>query len=152
MGKWFGIVFKILIPLLVMYRPIKSFAFSFVILGTYFGSEAQQINLFGTIGFCVFYIVFFVMLLFFPKVASATEFVLIAYYFAFLAFVYIAGYYSDFFAGMKPILYIYTRAVPIVLLFLFGKILFFFFIRKNYMSILQIKFENGNIFYNPEDY
>lgn len=152
MGKWFGIIFKIILPLLFMYRPLKSLAFSFVVLGTYFGSEAQQINALGTVAFCVFYIVFFVLLMFFPKIASATEFVLIGYYFAALAFAYIAGQYNAFFAGMSHIIYEYTKAVPIVILFLSGKIFFFFFVKKNYMSIAQMKFERSHALYNPEDY
>lgn len=152
MGKWFGIIFKIIIPLFCMYRPIKTFVFSFVVVGTYFGSDAQQINKLGMIAFGVIYVIFFVLLLFFSKAASATEFVLIAYYFAFLAFICIAGHYSNFFAGMTEILYTYAMAVPVVLLFLVGKIFFFFFVKRNYMSIMQIKLENTNPFYNPENY
>lgn len=152
MGKWFGIIFKVIIPLLVMYRPIKTFVFSFVVIGTYFGGSAQDINKIGLVAFCILYAIFFVLLMFFSKVASATEFVLIAYYFIFLAFIYLAGYYSNFFAGMTDILYSYSKAIPIVLLFLAGKIFFFFFVRKNYMSIAQLKYENSNTFYNPEDY
>lgn len=152
MGKWFGIIFKIIIPLLVMYRPIKSFAFSIVVFGTCFGSEAQQINAFGFAAFCVVYVVFFVLLLFFTKAASATEFVLIGYYFACLVFAYIAGYYDHFFASMTDILYEYTKAVPLVILFLAGKIFFFFFVRRNYMKITQVQIENSNRYYNLEDY
>ena len=152
MGKWFGIIFKIIIPLLVMYRPIKNFAFSFVVFGTYFGSDAQQINKLGFIVFCILYAVFIMLLLLFPKVASATEFVLIGYYFAFLVFAYIAGFYSGYFASVANILNEYTKAVPIVVLFLVGKVFFFFFVRKNYTSIAYMNLEKGNSYCNLEDY
>ena len=152
MGKWFGIIFKIIIPLLVMYRPIKNFAFSFVVFGTYYGTEAQQINKFGMIVFCILYAVFLILLLLFPKAASATVFVLIAYYFAFFVFAYIAGFYSGFFAGVSNILNEYAKAFPIVVLFLVGKVFFFFFVRRNYMSIAHTKLEKGNSYCNLEEF
>jgi hypothetical protein len=152
MGKWFGIIFKIIIPLLAMYRPIKTLSFSIVVFGIHFWGNPEQMNNFGTVAFIAFYVIFFVLLLLCPKIASAIEFILIAYYFAFFVFAYIAGNNSAYFASVTQILYEYIKAAPIVLLFLSGKIFFFFFVRKNYMRIAQMKFENSNTPYNSEDY
>jgi hypothetical protein len=109
-------------------------------------------NNFGTVAFIAFYVIFFVLLLLCPKIASVIEFVLIAYYFAFFVFAYIAGNNNAYFASVTQILYEYIKVAPVVLLFLSGKIFFFFFVRKNYMRIAQMKFENSNMPYNSEDY
>lgn len=139
MGNWFGIIFKIIIPLAVMYRPIKAFSFSLVLIGTFCGGDSQDLSDLGVIVFGVLYGIFILMLIFFPKLASATEFFLIFCYFAFLATVYIAGFYSDFFAGMSQILHTYARELPLVIVFLAGKIFFFFFIKANNEKYEKVK-------------
>lgn len=75
--------------------------------------------------------VFTLLLVLFPKTASATEFFLIGFYFAFLVFVYFAGTNSEVFADKANVFYVYSKALPLVVAFLTGKVFFFFFIRSN---------------------
>lgn len=139
MGNWFGIIFKMIIPFAVMYRPIKTFTFFIVLAGTFCGGDSHALSDMGVIVFGILYGVFALLLIFLPKVASVTEFVLIGFYFAFLAISYIAGFYSDFFAAMSQLLHTYAKALPLVIVFLMGKILFFFFIRTNNESYEKMK-------------
>ena len=81
MGNWFGIIFKILLPAVIMYRPIKMVGFSLLVFGSILGGDVSSLNNFGIILFVIIYIVFGIMLILFPKAASALEFILILYYF-----------------------------------------------------------------------
>ncbi len=139
MGNWFGIIFKMVLPFAVMYRPIKTFTFFLVLVGTFFGGDSHVLSDMGVIAFFVLYGMFALILVFLPKTASVTEFVLIGFYFAFLASAYVAGFYIDFFAAMTQVLHTYARAIPLVIVFLAGKILFFFFIRANNENYEKMK-------------
>ena len=152
MGNWFGIIFKIILPLFAMYRPIKTFTLSFAVFGALLGGDSQMLSDIGVIAFFVLYGIFAVLLIFLPKVASATEFFLIFFYLGFWALVYFAAPHSIHFEGMTKIFLTYLKALPLVMIFLAGKIFFFYFVRKNYMSIAQIKSRSRHIVDNPEDY
>lgn len=152
LGNWFGIIFKIILPLFAMYRPIKTFTLSFVVFGSLLGGDSQKLNDAGVIAFFVLYGVFALTLIFLPKVASATEFFLIFFYVGFWALVYFSAPYNTPFSGLSELLRTYLTASPLVGVFLAGKIFFFFFVRKNHLSIAQMKLENSTTAYNPEDY
>ena len=130
-GNWFGIIFKMIIPALVMYRPIKTFIFSFVLIGSMNGGNSYLSTDLGVVGFGIIYGVFALMLIFLPKAASAVEFFLIAWYFVFLIVVSNSGPNPLFPEGMGEILQIYSDGLAWVIVFLLGKILFYFFIRAN---------------------
>ncbi len=151
MGNWFGIIFKIVLPFIVMYRPIKTLSFSIVVFGAYYGGNADFLNTIALALFGLLYVILVALLICAPKVASAVEFLLIAYYFAFLGFVYFAGFYSSFFEGMNHYLLIYIRELPLVLIFLTGKIIFFFFIRSNRASLEQMKKQDAIFFSSSDD-
>ena len=151
LGNWFGIIFKIILPLFVMYRPIKTFTLSFAVFGSLLGGDSQKISDIGVIAFFVLYAAITMLLIFLPKVASATEFFLIFFYFGFWAFVYFAAPYNIHFSGLSELLRTYLMASPLVAVFLAGKIFFFFFIKRNHTNISQIKSKNRYTSYNPEN-
>lgn len=135
MGIWFGVIFKFIIPVLVMYRPIKTFALTVTIFLMTVGGSPQSMNNLGIVAFYLIYAVLIVMLILLPKVASAMEFVLIFCYFAFLGMFYFVDYFSMHIADLNNIILTYVRVLPLVLTFLAGKIFFFIFIRKNKQKI-----------------
>lgn len=151
LGNWFGIIFKIVVPIIAMYRPIKTLSFSVVVFGAYLGGNSDALNTFAIVMFGLLYVILVVLLICTPKVASAVEFLTIGYYFAFLGFVYVAGFYSSFFSDITHYLPTYIKELPIVLVFLAGKIIFFFFIRSNRAVIEQMKTQNSIAFYGSED-
>ena len=59
LGNWFGIIFKIILPIVAMYRPIKTFALSVVMLGTYYDGNAASMNNLGLVLFGILYVVLF---------------------------------------------------------------------------------------------
>ena len=138
MGSWFGVVFKIILPAVVMYRPIKMFSLSVVVFGLSLGGESQSLNNFSLILFFLTYAVVVIMLFLFPKAASVVEFFLIFYYFACLVVFYFVDFFRLSFEGMTDIVHNYARALPLVIVFLIGKILFFIFIKTN-----RYEFEKG---------
>ena len=148
MGNWFGIIFKILLPLVLMYRPLKTLALSIVVFGTYYGGSPASLNSFAIGMFWLMYVVFLVLLIFSPKVASACEFFLIAYYMAFILFIYHAGVTSNAFESLTSYLITYIIELPFILLFLTGKIIFFFFIRHNRMNIEKMKSRDNQMLYH----
>ena len=81
MGSWFGIVFKIIIPIFVMYRPIKLTAFTIFIYGTTLGGDFYTFDGLGEVIYYSLYGIFILLVFLFPKVASGFEFVVIPYYF-----------------------------------------------------------------------
>lgn len=131
MGAWFGIIFKLVIPALVIYRPIKTFALSVTMFGMEIYGPSQSVSNLGIVIFYLIYAILIIMLILFPKIASAMEFVLIFYYFAFLGALYFIDYFSTTFAQTDQIFHTYIREIPLVLVFLAGKIFFFIFIKKN---------------------
>ena len=140
MGNWFGIIFKILLPLIVMYRPIKSFSFSIVTVGLYYGGNITSVNAFGIILFCLLYAVLAALLIWFPRAASVMEFLLIAYYVSFLGLLYLGGFYSSYISKLAIYIQIYSFELPCVLVFLLGKIMFYlFFIRVDRKQTVQTK-------------
>lgn len=137
MGDWFGIIFKILIPLVALYRPIKSFSFSIVLIGLYYGTDAPSLNTFAIVTFVLVYLILLAMTIWFPKAASVIEFFLIAFYLGFLGLLFVGGFFSSYIAALSPYLWTYIFELPLVLLFLTGKIIFYFFIRSKRKEILQ---------------
>ena len=135
MGIWFGVIFKFILPVFAMYRPIKAFALSVTIFSMEVGGSAQSMNSLGIICFYLVYAVLVIMLILLPKVASAMEFVLIFSYFAFLGILYFVDYFSSQIADADGIIHTYSKALPLVLIFLAGKIFFYFFIKKNKSQI-----------------
>lgn len=146
MGNWFGIIFKILLPAVIMYRPIKMVGFSLLVFGAMFGGDITSLNNFGLILFALVYVVFVVMLFLFPKAASALEFILIFYYFGCL----VAFGFSDFFTqrimGIEGIAFTYAKMAPFVFVFLVGKILFFIFLKVNRNKIELTRNEKFGFF------
>ena len=151
LGNWFGIIFKIILPLIAMYRPIKTFTLSFAAFGSLLGGDSQNLSDIGVISFFILYGILVLLLIFLPKVASATEFFLIFFYLGFWALVYFAAPYNVHFEGLTELLRTYLMALPLVVVFLAGKIFFFFFVKKNYKNIAQIKSENSYTSYNPDN-
>ena len=133
-----------------MYRPIKALAFSVVLVGTYSGNYAPSINTLGIVLFFLVYVVLLAMLIWFPKVASAIEFVLIAYYVLFLATLYFGGNFSSYIAKMSSFFWTYVYELPVVLVFLAGKILFFFFILSNRKKIDEMKRFDHQLLYQSD--
>lgn len=150
LGVWFGIIFKMVLPFLVMYRPIKTFAFSIVVVGTYYMGSSPSLNTFGIVLFYLIYAVLLALLIWFPKVASAVEFVLIGVYFAFIGGLYVLGFYSSFVRSMAPFLHIYIKELPFVAVFFVGKILFFFFLLSNRKDIEEMKREDNQLLYHSD--
>ncbi len=130
-GNWFGIIFKIILPVAVMYRPIKMFTLSFVTFGTLCGGDFQGLNRFGVVLFYILYGVFVAMLFLTPKAASAAEFILIINYFICLGLFYYIDFFRSHFADMQQIARTYSQALPWVIIFLSGKVFFFFFMKAH---------------------
>ena len=131
MGNWYGIVFKLIIPFFVMYRPIKAFIFSFVLMVTAGGGNIFSSSDMGLFMFIILYAVFVLLLFLLPKVASAIEFVFITWYFVFLIVFAILNFGGGSSANIWHILSTYSRELPWVIIFLSGKIFVFFFVRSN---------------------
>lgn len=131
MGNWFGIVFKMALPLVVMFRPLKTFVFTFVLIGTFAGGNSYLSTDLGVVAFGILYAVFAIIVIFLPKVASVVEFILIGNYFAFLIFLNTAIPQNEMLAELAQVLPAYSRALPMVIVFLAGKIMFFFLLRAN---------------------
>ena len=140
MGNWFGIIFKIILPAIIMYRPIKMLSLSILVFGTVFGGEAASLNTFALMVFIFLYVIFAIMLFLFPKAASVVEFFLIFYYFASLGVFWFVDFFREGFDVMPEVVLTYARAIPWVLIFLAGKIFFFFFIRVNRYKFAEGKF------------
>lgn len=131
MGNWFGIVFKMIIPFFVMYRPLKAFVFSCILLETADGGNFYFFSRFGFLVFVFMYIILMVLLIFFPKVASAVEFVLIIWYFAFLIYLGVSDFSVDSAKNAEHLIITYSQELPLVILFLAGKLFVFFFVRAH---------------------
>ena len=139
MGNWFGIIFKILLPFVVMYRPIKTFVFLLVVTATAMGGDSQELSRYGILIFCAVYALFTLLLIFFPKIASAAEFFLMFCYFAFFVSVVVMSPHSVVFANLGPVVRTYSKEAPVVFAFFAGKIYFFFFIRANRAALEKAK-------------
>ena len=112
MGIWYGILFKLIVPLLVMYRPIKTLAFSIIVIGIYYGGEPKSLNAFCWVLFCLAYVVLLAFLIWFPKAASAVEFFLIAYYIGVLGLLYVGGHFSSYLGKFYPLVWAYGYELP----------------------------------------
>lgn len=137
MGNWFGVVFKLILPFFVMYRPIKTFVFSIVLLVTAGGGNLFSSSDMGVFIFVIVYAVFVLLLFLLPKVASATEFVIITWYFVFLIVVAVSDFGGVSAESVKHILNTYSQELPWVIIFLAGKIFVFFFVKSNSKEYLK---------------
>lgn len=144
MGNWFGIIFKLVLPFLVMYRPIKTFIFSFVLIEASYSGSAYFTSEFGLFLFIFVYVVFTLLLFLLPKVASATEFVFITWYFVFLIVIAGSNFSGESAENFKHILSTYSQELPWVIIFLIGKILVFIFI-KSHSKEYEKEQENKNL-------
>ncbi|MBQ8795707.1 MAG: hypothetical protein IJZ54_04725 [Clostridia bacterium] len=131
MGNWFGIIFKIIIPVFIMFRPLKLTAFTIFMGGTMLGGDYTTFDGLGQIAFYVMYIIFILLCFLFPKVASAFEFVIIPYYFVSLIVLNVSDYLNLVYSGLGNALTSYERMAPVVALFLIAKIVFFIFLKTN---------------------
>ena len=66
LGNWFGIIFKIVVPIIAMYRPIKTLSFSIVVFGAYLGGNSDALNTFAIVMFGLLYVILVVLLIFTP--------------------------------------------------------------------------------------
>ncbi|MBQ2824872.1 MAG: hypothetical protein IJF19_01235 [Clostridia bacterium] len=131
MGNWFGIVFKIILPAIIMYRPIRLTAFTFYVYGALISGNVTAFNDLGKISIYVLYIVLLCMLFLAPKSASVFEFVMVPYYLINLIILSTAEYFELNVAGLEEALVPYVRMAPVVILFIAFKVFFYFFIKVN---------------------
>ncbi len=131
MGSWFGIVFKIILPLVIMYRPIRLTAFTVYVYGALISGNVTAFNDLGQIAIYALYIVLLCMLFLAPKAASVFEFVMVPYYLINLIILTTAEYFELNVAGLEEALVPYVRMAPVVILFIAFKIFFYFFIKVN---------------------
>ena len=137
MGNWFGIIFKLILPAVVMYRPAKFFALSFLVYGTTLGGDFRSLNGFCEILFYAVCGVLLLMLLLFPKAASATEFGLMGLYFINLTVFSVTDYFTNLVSGLEGALSIYFKWLPVIILFFAGKIFFYIYLSKNRVEIAR---------------
>jgi hypothetical protein len=150
MGIWFGIIFKVTIPALLFFYPSKM-----IVLGAVFLVSSLGINL-GVIGeksqlIAVFlYVIFVLILIFMPKVASVIEFVATPIYLVSLYYLYQllfkVQFYSLNITDSAPFINMNKANVVLLAIFIFFKILFFFFvvINKNNIEKAQIQHAKSN--------
>lgn len=131
MGSWFGVVFKILLPAIIMYRPIRLTAFTIYIYGALLSGNTNAFNDFGKIAIYVLYLVLGLMLIFAPEAASVFEFVMVPYYLINLIILSTVEYFEVNVAGLEQALEPYVRMAPVVIGFIICKIVFYFFINAN---------------------
>lgn len=130
MGKWFGIIFKTILPIGVMYFATRLAVFSIFIFGTAAGGDYGKLDGLCEVVFWLLYGVFIIMVLAFPKIASVMEFVIIPYYFVILILCYNVDYFTLMINALEATLSTYAMVFPLVAVFLAGKIMFYFFLRK----------------------
>lgn len=145
MGNWFGIIFKIILPIIIMYRPIRLAAYTVYVYGTTLGGDYYTFNGLGEVIYYILYAIFILLVFLFPKAASGFEFVVIPYYFVSLILFKSIEVFELALNGLDSILTTYIRVAPFVALFFVGKILFYIFIRTNRGKIEEArrkKFKN----------
>mgnify|MGYP003295736503 CR=1 FL=1 len=91
----------------------------------------------GVFIFVIVYAVFVLLLFLLPKVASATEFVIITWYFVFLIVVAVSDFGGVSAESVNHILNTYSQELPWVIIFLAGKIFVFFFVKSNSKEYLK---------------
>lgn len=131
MGNWFGIIFKILLPAVIMYRPIRLTSFTIYVYGALLTGNTVAFNDIGKISVYAFYILLLCLLIFLPKAASVFEFIMVPYYIVNLIVLSTVEYFSISVVGIEDALKPYIRMAPVIILFIICKLVFFFFIRAN---------------------
>ena len=147
MGNWFGVVFKILIPIVLMYFPIRLSVLSVYIYGVAGGGDHTTFDGLCEVIFWLLYLIFAAMAFLVPKAASAMEFVIIPYYILTLIICSKSSYLELMVKDIDVTVAFYAKLLPFVLIFLAGKIMFYFFIRNNRARIeiqRRRKFDEDN--------
>lgn len=147
MGNWFGVVFKIIIPIALMYFPIRLSVLSVYIYGVAFGGNRTTFDGLCDVMFWLLYLIFVTMAFLIPKVASAMEFVIIPYYMLTLIICAKSNYLAMMVKDIDVTVAFYAKLLPFVLIFLAGKIMFYFFIKNNRARIeiqRRRKFDEDN--------
>ena len=144
MGNWFGIVFKILIPAIVMYRPIRFTAFTIYVYGGLLTGNVRFFNDIGKFSIYLFYLILLLLLYFSPEAASVFEFVMIPSYILNLILLSTIEYFQINIVGIESALQPYIRMAPVVVLFLAFKILFYFFVKSNRDKLEEGRYNKFN--------
>ena len=150
MESWFGVVFKILIPALVMILPIKLTTYSIYIYGVTFGGDYYSLSGFSEVLFYILYALLILAAILFPRVASAMEFVIIPYYVLTLVISSMVSDITMMLTSFEEQLTSYWYALPFVMVFLVFKIIFYFFIRSHkelFLKEKEEKYEKNNDYY-----
>ncbi len=147
MGNWFGVVFKIIIPIVVMYYPIRFSVLSIYIYGVAYGGSHTTFDGLCEVMFWLLYLIFVAMVFLIPKVASGMEFIIASYYIITLIICAKSAYLGMMVKNLDVTVDFYAKLLPLVLVFLAGKIMFYFFIKNNRARIevqRRRKFDEDN--------
>ena len=129
MGIWFGIIFKITIPALLFYYPFKMIALGSTLLATIIGINIGIIGQYSQLIAGFLYIIFVVILIFMPKVASVIEFIVTPIYLVSLYYFYQllfnVQFYSLNITDSAPFINMNKANVMFLIVFIIFKILFF---------------------------
>lgn len=147
MGNWFGVVFKIIIPIVVMYYPTRLAVLSVYIYGIAYGGSYTTFEGLCEVMFWLLYLIFVAMAFLIPKVASIMEFIIIPYYMLTLIICANSSLIAMMVKNIDATVDFYVKVLPFALVFLAGKIMFYFFIRNNRAQIeiqRRRKFDEDN--------
>lgn len=147
MGVWFGIIFKIIIPAILFFYPFKMLMTGGLLLANILGIDTKTFAPQSQTVVIFLYVVFLVMLIFAPKVASAIEFIITPLYFISLYYMYLLLFNVQFFSlnitDSAPFININKANVILLVIFIIFKILFFFFILINKKNIEKAHIQNA---------
>lgn len=150
MGSWFGVIFKIIIPVLVMFLPTKLAVYSIYIFGVTLGGEYYSLSGFCEVAFYLVYAFFILMAILFPRVATVMEFIIIPYYLLTLILSSTLNPIVLMLTSLEEQLTSYWYVLPFVLVFVAFKIAFHFFISSNrdaFQKEKEEKYEKNNDYY-----
>ena len=144
LGSAFGVIFKVLIPAVLYFFPFKILILGLAYLLLQLGVSTFLAKNIETV-YIVLYIIFVMMLVFLPKVASAIEFVLTPLYLVAVEYVYTVlfktHFYSLVFSRNIYDININRICVVALLIFIAFKIIFFIYIRNNIDKIYDMETE-----------
>ena len=146
MGVWFGIVFKITIPAILYYYPLQILALAGVLLATILEIDIGVIGQYSQIIAISLYVIFVIILIFLPKVASVLEFLITPAYLFALHYVYLLLFKVQFYrpniTDIAPYINRNKANVLLLIVFMFFKIVFFFFVVIDKKNIKKTKRKN----------
>ena len=139
MGPAFGIIFKIIIPAVLFFYPFKMLVYGFSLFSIDLGFDASPVMQHSQIISFVLFMIFVLLLIFCPRVASVIEFIVTPLYFISLYYFYNMlfqiNFFSLSFSGSAPYLVINKICAVLIVVFIIFKILFFFFIMLNQKNL-----------------